>query len=270
MERFMELLHTKVTEPLAFGWYHLMCIGIMIALVVLVMFTCRKLSDKQKRIIMIVLGTVMILFELLKQLRCSYDVNTKKWEYDWFYFPFQFCSVPMYVLFIAGLCKPSKFREYLTSFIGTFGLLAGLLVMFMPGDVFTDSLLLNIHTMVHHGLMVVMGFFVYAAGLVQPKHTTILKAAAVFGVIVAIAFTLNALAKPLNIEDLNLFYIGPYKRCHLIGFSMVWDALGITGASITFMSFVFLAVYVAAFSVGAYIMLLIYILINFIRKKKTA
>ncbi len=267
IDNIMKVLNTEITTPQPWGWYHLLCLGVVLALIIIVCSTCRNLKDKQVRIILLVVGLLMLVFEVLKQLICSYDLDTGIWKYDWFYFPFQFCSVPMYVLILAGCLKPNKFRECLTSFLGTFALLGGLLVMFMPVDVFTDVLLISIHTMVHHGLMVVMGVFVYVAGQIKFKSSTILKASYVFGVIVLLAFVMNILSRPLGLEGFNVFYIGPYTRCHILVLSDIWDMLALTGETITFNNFVFLFIYVFAFALGGSIILLIAWLINLIKNK---
>lgn len=267
MERFMKMISGEMTRPKWFGWYHIMCLVLVIGLTLMMFCLRNKINDKAFRIICASIGTLMILFEVLKQLHNAYDVDTNTWEYDWYYFPFQFCSVPMYVLVLIGCLKDCKFRTVLCEFLATFGLFGGALVMLYPGDVFTRSILINIHTMVHHGLMVVMGALMYFSGNAKAKHKTIINGIIVFAVIVTIAFISNIIAGQLHLDRFNLFYIGPYKRCHLTVLSDIWDALKLTGTSITFGNFVFLLIYVLGFGVASYLTLLVAIFINFIYKK---
>lgn len=262
MERFMRMISGEMNTPKWFGWYHIMCLVLVVALTVMMFCLRSKFSDKTFRIICASVGTLMILFEVLKQLHNAYDVDTNTWEYDWYYFPFQFCSVPMYVLVVIGCLKDCKFKAVLCDFLATFGLFGGALVMLYPGDVFTGSILINIHTMVHHGLMVVMGALMYFSGNSKAKHKTILNGVIVFAVIVTIAFISNIIAGALHLEDFNLFYIGPYKRCHLTVLSNIWDALKLTGTSISFGNFVFLLIYVLGFGLAAYLTLIVAMLVN--------
>lgn len=151
IESFMKFLSGEMSKPKWFGVYHLCCLAVVVGLIVLIFCLRNKINDKAFRIICLSIGIFMILLEILKQLFESYDVDTNVWEYDWYYFPFQFCSVPMYVLVIIGCLNDNKFRTVLCDFLATFGLFGGVLVMLYPGDVFTKSILINIHTMVHHG-----------------------------------------------------------------------------------------------------------------------
>jgi len=259
-EKLLELLDGKMETPTAFGWFHILSILVVIGLIVTVVFTCRNLSNKTFKIITITTASVMLLLEVYKQFNYSYNPANGEWSYQWYAFPFQFCSTPMYVLLLAGLVKPGKFQDFLCSFLATFGLFAGLIVMILPGDVFIKTIGINIQTMVHHGLMIVIGVFMYVSGRAKLEHKTILKGAAVFGVLIVAAFLMNVLfhyTGDIENHDFNMFYIGPYIPTHLIILSDIY--------AINY--YLFLASYLFGFTLAGYIMLLIAMLISFITKK---
>lgn len=263
-ENILKVLDARMQTPTSYGWFHLLCLLIMIVLIVVVCLTCRNLSSKQFRIITLVVSIILILFEVYKQLNFSFDSNSGNWGYQWYAFPFQFCSTPMYVLFLIGVLKENKFQNYLCSFIATFGLFAGISVMLYPNDVFVSTIGINIQTMVHHGAMVVMGIFMYVSKRVEFKHKTILKGACVFICLVLIALALNIIFHYSgNTSTFNMFYISPYFGCHLPILSIIYSNMPYI---------VFLLIYIFGFVLCGYIVLLIAMGINkfqsFLRNKK--
>lgn len=264
MEGIIKFFWATWEQRTDYGPFHLISLAIMLALIVLVCFTCRKskLSDKAFRIIMIVVGVLLILFDIYGQIYFSYTPETGKWEYAWHRFPFQFCSTPMYIILLAGLAKPGKFQEWCCDFLGTFGLLAGILVMAMPGNVFhTTSVGISIQTMFHHGMMVVMGIFVWVSGRAKPKFSSAFKALAVFTVLVAIAFALNEIVVATGAnhgEYFNLFYISRHFNSALPVFETIQPKVPYP---------VFVLLYFAGFAIGAIIVTLIAMGIAWICRK---
>jgi uncharacterized membrane protein YwaF len=247
-EKFLTVLDGRMTTPTPYGWFHLMWIGIMIGMIVLVSFTCKKLNDKQFRIICIVTASVLILFEIYKQLNFSFDTKTGTWSYRWYAFPFQFCSTPMYVLLLAGIVKKGKFRDFLCSFIATFGVFGGLVVMLYPGDVFISTIGVDIQTMLHHSTQIVMGVFMYVSGRAKLEHKTVLKGFAVFIVLMAMALCMNIIFHFAGDgSKFNMFYIGPYIPCQMAILSTIY-------ANVPYV--IFLMIYALGFALAGYLVLL--------------
>lgn len=263
LEKFISFLQYKWESPTLYGWKHLMFLAIMIVGIVVVCFTCKNLSEKQFRIIMVVFGSVLMVLEVFKQLVFSYKSDTNTWEYDWKQFPFQFCSVPMYVMFLIGLLKDCKFRDYLCSFVATFGLFAGLAVMAFPSTVLSDIVFRFCQSMIHHLSMVVGAVVVIVSKRVKFEHKTILKAMAVFGVVMIMAVIMNIVFHASgNDASFNMFYIGPYDSCDIPVFKQIGNALNIDANYLHFGNFVFILLYFLAFSTAGYLILLLLILLN--------
>ena len=84
--------------------------------------------------------------------------------------------------------------------------------MFVPGNVFSESALINVQSMVHHGAMVVVAVLMYVTGKVKFSVFTVLRGAAVFGTLLVIALILNAtIIQP----KFNMFYINWRDTCRL-------------------------------------------------------
>lgn len=264
-EKIINGLSARMTTPANYGWFHILCILLVIGACVLIGFFGRKASDKTVRIVVLCFAIVMLLFEVYKQLVFSYDGRTDTWDFQWYAFPFQFCSIPMYIALIAGCVKKGRVQNVLFSFLATYGVFAGLVVLLYPGDVFMSIIGINIQTMVHHGGMFVLGFFLLVSGRVKLQHKTILWASCVFCICVATALIMDIVfvkAGWVGTETFNMFFISPYFEC-------TTPVLSIVYAKAPYI--VFLITYVIGFTLAAYIMLLsamgINKLIGFIKKK---
>ncbi len=269
-EKFLAMLDGQMTKPVAFGWFHLMWLAIMIvATVVLCVFAVinkKKGKDNSKfaRIVVLTYAVVVIILEIYKQLNYSFNSTTGEWSYQWHAFPFQFCSTPMYVALIAGCLKKGEFQKYLYTYLATFALFAGVIVMVYPGNVFSTTIGINIQTMICHAGMVVMGVFLLVSGVVDLKWSSILKAIPVFCVLVVIALIMNIIFHSTgNTASFKMFYISPYLRPGMVILNDIYDAVPF---------FLYFLIYVLGFSLAAFIMLAIAIgidrLSKFIHKKR--
>ncbi len=262
LEKFIEFMQSEWSKPTLYGWQHLMFLGIMIVAIVLICLKCKNLTDKQFRRFMLAIGLTLIILEVFKQLNFAYNAEDG-WKYSWKQFPFQFCSVPMYVMLLVACLKECKFRDYLCSFLATFGLFAGLIVMLYPSTVLSSIIFRFSQSMIHHIGMVLGGFVVIVSGRVKFEHKTILKAMSVFSVIVCMAFVMNIIFHLSgNTASFNMFYIGPFSNSDIPVFKQIGMALNISADYLHIGNFVFLIIYIIGFSLASYIILLIEMLIH--------
>ena len=192
-----------------------------------------------------------MLLEIYKQINYSFSYeNGVTFDYQWYAFPWQFCSTPMYVGLLAGLTRKGKIHDAACAFLATYAIFAGLAVMVYPGDVFTGTAGINIQTMICHGTMLPIGAYLYATGHVKLDHKTILKALPIFAVALGIAVAMNEVAYQtglLQTETFNMFYVSPHCDPHLPVYSLVQQVLPFPWC---------LMVYILGFTAAAYIMLL--------------
>lgn len=249
-EQLLKLLDGRMERPTLFGWYHLLCLAVTVGLCVLVFLRARNLSDKTFNLIIGITAGTLILLEAYKQLNFSFNSTTGEWSYQWYAFPFQFCATPMYVLLAASLVPNGKVKDSLCAFMATYGLFAGAAVMFYPGDVFIETIGINIQTMIHHGMMVVIGVFMYVSGRTKLSHKTILQALPTFVTLVSVAMTANLLYGAFGDpnQTFNMFFISPYYPCTLPVLSMFYGQVPYV---------IFLALYIFGFSLAGYVMSLL-------------
>lgn len=204
-------------RPTVYGWYHIMWLVIMIIVTALLCyFLGRKHNKRIDDRVIFSIGTMLIVIEIYKQIFYTLDAG----HYQWYIFPFQFCSVPMYVAFIAPLIKNEKIKDAMYKFLASFGLLAGLAVMIYPGDCFaTWYVTILIHTMLWHSSMVVMGVYLVVAKGYGKGLKELLPASMLYVIILAVALIANVVGYHVYFKDplLNihngkfyLMYISPY------------------------------------------------------------
>ena len=232
MQGFFDFLKIKMDTPTNFGWFHLLCMAIIIAVTVLFIIKFKDCSDKTFKRIALISWVVMVVFEIYKQIvftfSCTDGVVTG--DYQWYSFPFQLCSTPLYILPFVAFMKEGKVRDYFQSFISTFALFGGLVVFFYPNDVFIEVLGVNIQTMVHHGLQVILGIFfaVHARKRLNIKY--FIKSIPVFIGLIAIAVILNEAVWPSILannpsDTFSMFYVSSLYANHLPLLSMVYSAV---------------------------------------------
>ena len=265
-EQIIFFLQANMNTPKTFGLFHIICFVLMIIIIALIIIFRNKFTPKTVKYILLFLGLTLIILEILKQLIFSFNYNptldTVTWDYQWYAFPFQFCSTPMYIFIIAGLCKPNLFRDCLYSYLATFSLIAGLGVMIYPGDVFTSTIFINIQTMIWHSSMVIIGVLLWSTNSVKIQHSTILKANSVFIIMVCLALLLNFAWKVFGGvetgETFNMFFVSPYYKCHLPILSYI---------QLHTPYIVFLLSYILGFIALSYLVYLIRLLIYYLSKK---
>lgn len=248
-------LDASMTTPNSFGWYHFLCLAIVLGLCIVCAVFCRNLSDKNYDRILLFTSIALIVLEVYKQLNFSFNWRENKWDYQWYIFPFQFCSTPMYIMPLALIFrKKQRIRDAFRAYLATYALFAGLAVMIYPNDVFISTIGINIQTMVHHGAMVVIGVLTWVSGKAKLHYKTVLQALPVFAGFCAIAIGANILFHYVgNGETFNMFYISPYYNCSLPLLSIIDEVLPYPA---------FLVGYIVGFTIAAYVMLLFAILFN--------
>lgn len=221
----LAFLDASMETPQPYGWFHLISFALsFLALIPLCRYP-KKPGENHIRRVVLVTALVVILLELYKQINYSFSYQEGiAFDYQWYIFPFQFCSTPMYVGLLAGITRKGRVHESLCAYLATYALFAGLSVMLYPTTVFISTIGINVQTMICHGSMITIGIYLLYTGYVPLKHKTVLKALPVFAVNVGIAAVMNEIAYRsglLQRETFNMFFISPYCEPHLPVYSMV-------------------------------------------------
>lgn len=211
-EKFVAWLQPTMTTPEMYGLFHIISLLLVIIITTLLCWRCRNCSEKAFKWIITGCWILMVVMELYKQLVFSMDVVDGKavWDYQWYAFPFQLCSTPLYTLPIIAFCKEGKFRDSVIAYICTFALFGGLVTMFYPSTVFIKLIGINIQTMTHHGLQVILGVFILVHERKRLSLRFFVNGIYVFLVAFGIAMISNLIFHAVSSETFNMFYISPY------------------------------------------------------------
>ena len=112
-----------MTPPKPYSSFHLLLTAAGLSFAFLsARFLGRRGNGCQKKAIRIlfVCGMLLALMEAYKQCFLYY---LNGFRYNWWYFPFQLCSTPMYLCLLLPLAKKESTRTILASFLQDFGLL---------------------------------------------------------------------------------------------------------------------------------------------------
>ena len=171
-------------------------------------------------------GILMAASELWKQWCITFLLNSGC--YNWWYFPFQLCSVPMYVCLVLPWLGPGSLQDALRAFLMDFGLLGGIFAFCDTSGMHYGYAPLTVHSFAWHFLLIGIGL---AAGLsfrgVSPRtrlrpdlrirrasglHAcwrSYLPAARCYLCGCLLATLLNLSLSPLG--HINMFYISPLE-----------------------------------------------------------
>ena len=247
--KLFEFLTGTMSRPTNYGWFHLMFVAITVVASVLMCVFLRNAKERTVRIICFGMWLLIAVLEVYKQIVFTYNLEGGQFvaDYQWYAFPFQLCSTPLYVLPFVAFLPDGKLRDAVTAYMIAFSIFGGICVYIFPNDVFVETVGINIQTMIHHGIQIVSGVFLAARYRDRLNIKYYLKGAAVFGVMLTVALILNltvpkALAAAGLTDEFSMFYVSPYYPCHLPVLSIFYPIVPFP---------VFLIIYAVGFVVAA-------------------
>lgn len=252
-EKIVHFLDAGMATPSLYGAFHLVSILLVVLVSAFLILKFRNANDKTFRRVVLFFWAIIALLEIYKQINFSFQYNDGNpyWDYQWYAFPFQFCSTPIYALPFIVFLRDGKVRDAFISFMCYFSLIAGIAVMAYPGDVFIGTIGINIQTMFHHGSQVALGIYFavykrkkinfrfFASGI--PTLLSFLGVALCLNVGVHHFLVANGID-----ETFNMFYLSPYHNSSLPIFSDIAPLVPYP---------VFLFIYIFAMLVGGIIVL---------------
>ncbi len=214
----------RMEAPRLFGAFHIAAAVITAAAAVLLasFFAKRVMNaeDPDKRLVKIltVTGAVLAVLEVYKQLFLFYIVNGG--TYDWWYFPFQLCSVPMYLCVLLPAMAPRAQRVILT-FMGGYTFISAAAALIYPEDILRTYTALTLHGFIWHGILLFISLLILITGRAGTSAKALSNAAVLFAALCAIAVMINIMTEPL-MQSLHaadpaivhsyaaMFYLNPY------------------------------------------------------------
>lgn len=250
MKEFIYATSVIIDKPKSYGLFHLSFFFIGLIISIIVAFFLRKSNEKQNKIILLSVSIFLIFTEIYKQLFYYYVVDSI--GYKWYIFPFQLCSVPMYLCLIVVFFKNEKFKECIYDFMFSVNLFGGLVTFLEPSGMNKQYLTITLHSYIWHMLLIFLGLYLFMSKRACNNIKGYFNSLKVFFIVFVVAQIFNITLKDTR---LNMFYISPYVQSPMMIFKDIYIKFG---------WFANMIVYLFAVCLGSF---LIHLLFYSIRKK---
>lgn len=186
----------RMDPPQLFGGFHITISLLTAALAVLAacIFARRCVIEKNVRSILVSAGWVLVILEIYKQLFLYYIVNGG--AFDCWFFPFQLCSMPMYLCMLLPFLKDES-RVILMTFMGGYTFVSAVATLVYPADILRPYVALTAHGFIWHGLLLFMSLLIIFTGCMDASPGGLRKAAVLFLIQCVIALNINIVAEPV-------------------------------------------------------------------------
>lgn len=244
ISRLLTLTAWSMTPPAVWSPFHLafMLIGILLA--AFAAWKLRTRSEAFRLHLLFACGVFLAFSEVYKQLFLYYIENNR--HYDWWYFPFQLCSLPMYLCLLLPFV-PHKYQRIFCTFMYNYNLLGAVMVFIDPSGLMHPYWTLTLHGFIWHILLIFIGLLIAFSRMVLPTAKGFWQSTVVFAVGCVIATIINVTSHPYGNAD--MFYITPYYATTQIVYSQIAAKFGIFAGN---------TVYVFSIILGAWLLHLVY------------
>lgn len=250
LDSFFEWTAAPMKQPPAYGAFHILYTLLGFALCAFVAWKLRKVSDKTAGRILFCVGLLLILSEIFKQLFYYFAMMDNR--YSWNDFPFQLCSVPMYMCVVVPFLKPGKLQRGMYSFMVLYNLLGGAISFAEPSGLLHGYWFLTVHALVWHMMLVFIGLFICFSKRGGNQKSDYVSATWTFLAMSGVAFGLNCFVQYWLGEKMNMFFVGP-GNSPIVVFAQFSEWFG---------WYVNTPIYLLALCLGAYIVFCIIYLIQ--------
>ncbi len=223
MQDFLEWTAWEMERPKAYGPFHLIFFFAGLAVCLLGAWLLRKCSDRCSRAVLLTAGGVLIATEVYKQLFYTFVIGGS--SYQWWIFPFQLCSVPMYLCIAAGLLPECRARQYMLDFMVSYNLMGGAIAFLEPSGLCHEYWSLTLHAFVWHMLLVFVGLQLGFSGKAGRRISDFKNAVVMYCALCAVAFCINLVLWRVSEGTINMFYVGP-RNSPIIVFKEISERLG--------------------------------------------
>lgn len=142
-KKILDILEIEIKTPIPYGAFHLIWLFCTLLIILVLYFKRKNNSEKQLKLILGIYGIIAFILELLKQIIWSLEyetlTNSFLWDYQWYAFPFQLCTTPIYVCLICLFLKKNKVRDALLSYMAFTTILGSISSALLPDSLFVSD-----------------------------------------------------------------------------------------------------------------------------------
>ena len=223
-----------IQAPEPYSAFHILLCAAGIPLAV---FLARRLARTSTHPcgVLFICGLVLVVSELYKQGFLYFVAGQGR--YNWWYFPFQLCSVPMYLCLILPLFKHTphcRMEKCICTFMQDFALLGGVMALAEPSGLMHPYLLLTLHGFLWHFMLIFIGLYCAMTGLGGRTPGDFVSMLPLFLACVCIATFINVASHPYGNAD--MFYISPYYPNGQIVFHQIALTIGTAPGNLLYLA----------------------------------
>lgn len=214
----------EMEVPAAYGPLHLSFMLAGFAVSGLLAWKLRNVGERGNRRILLLIGLFLLVSEVYKQLMYEVVLEPEP-GYRWGIFPFQLCSIPLYLCLLIPCLKPGRLQRSLYSFLMTYNLLGGFIAFFEPSGLLHAHWTLTMHALIWHMLLVFLGVYIAVSGRGAHTRRDYWDATTVFLILCAVAFGINCAFWQISEHQIKMFFVGP-GNSPIIVFKQIAEAFG--------------------------------------------
>ncbi len=207
LARWIQATAWPMTPPAAYGPFHLLFLLFGLGISTALAFALRRSGPARCRHILLGVGVFLIVCEVYKLLFYYYVIG--RGSFQWWVFPFQLCSIPMYLCLAVNLTRSERARSAICTFLCTYNLLGGFLALLETSGLSHEYWTLTLHGFLWHTLLVFLGLLVIATGNGPRSLRDFGRATALFLMLCCAAFAINLAFFRASGGQINMFFIGP-------------------------------------------------------------
>jgi len=177
-------------------------------------------------------GSAMLISEIWKQWCLTWMIGDGR--YNWWHFPFQLCSIPMYVCLLIPFVKSEKVRGNLFHFLMDFGLLAGIFTFFDTTGLHYPYFPLTIHSYVWHIVLIILGLYTGFRGKEEKTNSPFTGSAFIYLSCCLFATIFNLVLYKNG--PINMFYISPHYLMTQKVFCYITEYFGNTAGILSYIA----------------------------------
>ena len=219
MEAFIQWTAWQMEKPAPYGLFHILMTFGLLAIAVTAAWLLRNTNEKQNRIVLGAVGIFLLLAEVYKI--AFHMLHPDGWGF-WGVFPFQLCSVPMYLSLICVFSSSRKFNSWLYECMFAVNMFGGIMAFLEPSGIQHEYVTLTLHAYIWHMMLIFLGLYLYMSKRACMDRGSYKKAAAVYLATCALAQTFNVIFG----DRINCFYISLVRQSPLAVFKDIYAACG--------------------------------------------
>lgn len=207
MAAFLQWTAWTMTTPPLYGAFHLLFFIVGTAAAVGLALLLYSFSDRITfNQVIGCTGLLLAVGEIYKQLFYYYILNEH--SYDWWLFPFQLCSLPMYLCLALPFIHQMRLRKIICTFLVDFNMMGAIAAFIDPSGILHGYWTLTLHGLLWHLLLIFVGIYILLMHQADLTPAGFRQTLPLFAVFSAIAEILNIVLHRMG--TVNLFYISPY------------------------------------------------------------